>query len=118
MADSALRDVICRLLSDRPGSRPSAIDLQAAPYFADDGVAEVTQRLQHAQQAVTQAQEQLAEALEAPLDAFAKYPELNKIICGGTKKQMVINGYQITIKWLPTGSNLPLVSINCNEICY
>jgi hypothetical protein len=40
VADPALRELIRRLLSDRPASRPSAIQLQAEPYFADDGVKE------------------------------------------------------------------------------
>lgn len=62
VVDPDLKDVISRLLSDNPALRPSAVQLQAEPYFADDGVAEVTRRLRDAQQAVTQAQEQVAEA--------------------------------------------------------
>eukprot|EP01047_Picozoa_sp_COSAG01_P039368 COSAG01_NODE_3249_length_6355_cov_4.524137_1_plen_798_part_00 len=62
VTEPALKNLITRLLSEDPASRPTAGQLQAEPYFADDGVSEVTQRLQHAQQAVTQAQEQVAEA--------------------------------------------------------
>jgi hypothetical protein len=62
VVEPALKDLITRLLSEHPPSRPSAVQLQAEPYFADDGMAEVTQQLQHAQQAITQVQEQVAEA--------------------------------------------------------
>jgi hypothetical protein len=63
VTDSGLKDVISRLLDCDPTSRPTAVQLQAEPYFTlDDAVADAARQLQDAQQAVARAQEQAAQA--------------------------------------------------------
>jgi hypothetical protein len=57
--NSALKDLIAWLLSENPATRPSAVQLQAELYFADDGVAEVTQQLRGAQQELADAHERV-----------------------------------------------------------